>query len=73
MTIFNRSEIYTMMQIQHEEAPKRGIDSTNLVLRDEVAMIGGALNLRDITVQMVMSTNIFMLSIDEKLTEQVSK
>ena len=74
MTIFNRKEIYTMMQIQHEEAPKRGIHEHNQVMIDEVTMIGGALNLRDKTVLNVMTTNIFMLSINDRLTlETLSK
>jgi metal transporter CNNM len=68
MTIFNRKEIYTMMQIQQEEAPKRGIHVHNTVMNEEVTMIGGALALRDKTVEEVMTRDVFMLSINEKLT-----
>lgn len=68
MTIFNRSEIYTMLQIQQEEGPKRGISSQETVMNEEVIMIGGALRLRDISVQDVMTKDVFMLSINDKLT-----
>eukprot|EP01035_Chromulina_nebulosa_P017330 gene17330-22874_t len=70
MTIFNRSEIVTMMRIQQEEGPKRGISTRDTVQKDEVVIIGGALRLRDLTTVSVMSTDLFMLSIDEKLTIQ---
>jgi hypothetical protein len=44
MTIFNRSEIVTMMRIQHEEAPKRGVELDDQVNNDEVEVyVGGVL------------------------------
>lgn len=67
MTIYNRSEIYTMMTIQQEEGPKRGMTSDEIVMYDEVTMIGGALRLRDVKVQQVMTKDVFMLSIEDNL------
>lgn len=73
MTMFNRSEIFTMMQIQQEEAPKRGVSTQNSVIHEEVNMIGGALKLRDKVVEDIMTKDVFMLSINEKLTIKVSQ
>lgn len=71
LTVFNRSELYTMMQIQQEEGNRQGIAHDQCVHDDEVTLIGGVLTFRDVKVQDVMSHNVFSLSIDEHLTLKV--
>lgn len=67
MTVFNRNEIETMMQIQQEEGTKRGIDVEKAIQGDEVSIIGGAFKLRDKTVESVMTKDVFMLSVHDTL------
>lgn len=67
MTVFNRNEIETMMQIQQEEGTKRGIAVEEAIQGDEVSIIGGAFKLRDKTVESVMTKDVFMLSVRDTL------
>lgn len=73
LTVFDRNEIYTMMQIQEEEGQRRGLSYDHTVQRDEVNIIGGVLNMRNFEVQEVMSREVFSLSNKEKLTLKVAK
>ena len=73
LPVFNRNEIYTMVQIQQEEGFRRGLsaDEHDVVQEDEVTLIGGVFNLRNASVDEVMTKEIFSLSINEKLNLKV--
>ena len=65
VTVYNRKEIATMMNIQQEEGGS--------LHEEEVNIIGGALKFRDMVVHDVMTPekNVFMLSSNEKLNHKV--
>ncbi len=71
MTMYNRSEITTMMALQEEEGTKHSF--ADAVHREEVAIIGGALKFRETMVRDVMTplSRVFMLPATEKLTYKV--
>ncbi len=81
LTIYSRKELKTMMKLQHEEGLRRSVvqrdsaaDFRDTMHHDEVTIIGGALSFRDTMVSQVMTheRNVFMISINEKLSYKVS-
>ncbi len=81
LTIYSRKELKTMMKLQHEEGLRRSVvqrdsaaDFRDTMHHDEVTIIGGALTFRDTMVSQVMTheRNVFMISINEKLSYKVS-
>ena len=76
LTLYNKRELYTMMQMQHEEGVKRvpSKKHRDFMHHDEVTIIGGALKFRDMQVADVMTheKKIFMISADENLSYKVS-
>ncbi len=77
MTMYNRSEIHTMMALQHEEGVKRqsefGGHGLDAVHHEEVTIIGGALKFREMSVSEVMTplAEVYMVSATEKLSYKV--
>lgn len=69
--VYNRREIATMMQIQHEESLRRGYKDS--IQRDEVVIIGGALRYRNMQVNEIMipRDKCYMLSSKSTLSVQV--
>jgi CBS domain containing-hemolysin-like protein len=79
VTTYNRKEIATLMSIQHEEGNRRrevegGSSVFDAVHYEEVAIIGGALKFRDMTVSEVMTPveRVFMLSSKDRLSYKAS-
>eukprot|EP01038_Epipyxis_sp_PR26KG_P011069 gene11069-14858_t len=73
MTVYNKSELRSMMKIQYEEANKRGRSSSD-VHEEEISIMDGVLRYREMKVEEVMTKDVFMLSITEKLDfETMSK
>jgi CBS domain containing-hemolysin-like protein len=68
---YNRSQLSEIVKIQHEEGMRRGSNLEEGVNKDEITMIDGVLKFSDVEVKDIMTVNIFMLSIDEKLSLKV--
>lgn len=78
MTMYNRTEISTMMQLHREEGVKRagagggghGRESGDMYEEEEVVIIAGALKYREMAVSQVMTParEAYMISINEKLS-----
>ena len=69
-TLYNRHNLVAMVKLQHELALHNSSDLENPdehVHHDDIAILSGALNFRNITVYQVMTVDVFMLSIDETL------
>lgn len=86
VTTYNRMELSTMVRIQYEETLKRRQhklqnvdvehahvhDESQHVNIDEITMIGGVLRFRDMLVKEVMTEEVFMLSMNDRFSSQVS-
>ncbi len=70
---YSRRELSTMVKIQHEETMRRGgSDVEEGVNKDQITMIDGVLKFNAMIVQDIMTTDVFMLSMEDKLSLQVT-
>lgn len=72
LTTYNKSELLTMVRIQHE-AHAKSIDrhDESGVQEEEVNIIDGVLRFSSITVKEVMTSDIFMLSMEDTFSFEV--
>lgn len=74
VTIYNKTELATMLALQQEEGDKLGrMSAIRTVDRDDVALVGGALKFREMPVRDVMTPLevVYMIPLFESLSYKV--
>ena len=71
ITNYNRTQLSEMVKIQHEERERRGSQGSEGVNKEEIKMIDGVLKFGNAMVRDIMTTDVFMLSVHDKLSLQV--
>lgn len=73
LTTYSRVQLSEMVKIQHEEQMRRGPDTQKEgVNKEEITMIDGVLRFGEAEVRDIMTPDVFMLSMDDRLSLDVS-
>jgi len=72
VTTYSRVQLSEMVKIQHEEQQRRKPNGHSGVNFQEITMIDGVLRFADAQVKDIMTTDVFMLSMDDRLSLDVS-
>ena len=72
LTTYSRVQLSEMVKIQHEEQLKRKPNGHSGVNKEEITMIDGVLRFGEAQVKDIMTSEVFMLSMDDRLSLDVS-